>query len=76
MLTLNRPEHLTALSNGLRDDLFAARCGPNPGDDVLAIRLRDAGRAFCPRDGPQPSGRHRERWSRDPTGRAGMTVPE
>jgi enoyl-CoA hydratase len=47
-LTLNRPEQLNALSNGLLDDLYAALRDLNPGDDVRVIRIRGAGRAFCP----------------------------
>ena len=47
-LTLNRPEQLNALSVGLLDDLHAALRELNPGDDVRVIRLRGAGRAFCP----------------------------
>jgi enoyl-CoA hydratase len=47
-LTLNRPEQLNALSVGLLDDLHAALRALNPGDDVRVIRLRGAGRAFCP----------------------------
>jgi enoyl-CoA hydratase len=47
-ITLNRPERLNALSNGLLDDLFAALAELNPGDDVRVIRIRGAGRAFCP----------------------------
>jgi enoyl-CoA hydratase len=53
-LTLNRPEHLNALSTGLRDDLYAALRELNPGDDVRVIRLRGAGRAFCPGYDLQP----------------------
>jgi len=47
-ITLNRPEKLNALSRGLLDDLRAALRELNPGDDVRVIRLRGAGRAFCP----------------------------
>jgi enoyl-CoA hydratase/carnithine racemase len=47
-LTLNRPEQLNALSSGLLDDLYAALRELNPGDDVRVIRIRGAGRAFCP----------------------------
>jgi enoyl-CoA hydratase len=47
-LTLNRPEQLNALSNGLLDDLYAALRELNPGDEVRVIRIRGAGRAFCP----------------------------
>ena len=48
MTNQNRPEHLNALSGGLLDDLFAALRALNPGDDVRVIRVRGAGRAFCP----------------------------
>jgi enoyl-CoA hydratase len=47
-ITLNRPEKLNALSPGLLSDLRAALRELNPGDDVRVIRLRGAGRAFCP----------------------------
>jgi enoyl-CoA hydratase len=47
-ITLNRPEQLNAMSNGLLDDLYGALRELNPGDDVRVIRLRGAGRAFCP----------------------------
>ncbi len=46
-ITLNRPEKLNALSQGLRDDLEAALRELNPGDAVRVIRLKAAGRAFC-----------------------------
>ena len=47
-ITLNRPEKLNALSRGLLGDLHAALRELNPGDEVRVIRLRGAGRAFCP----------------------------
>jgi enoyl-CoA hydratase len=47
-ITLNRPEQLNAMSTGLLDDLYGALRELNPGDDVRVIRLRGAGRAFCP----------------------------
>jgi enoyl-CoA hydratase len=47
-ITLNRPEKLNALSRGLMEDLEAALRALSPGDDVRVIRLRGAGRAFCP----------------------------
>ena len=47
-LTLNRPEQLNALSRGLLDDLHRALRELNPGDEIRVIRLRGAGRAFCP----------------------------
>ncbi|MGD9933820.1 MAG: enoyl-CoA hydratase-related protein [Dehalococcoidia bacterium] len=46
-ITLNRPEKLNAISEGLRSDLEAALRGLNPGDAVRVIRLKAAGRAFC-----------------------------
>jgi enoyl-CoA hydratase len=46
-ITLNRPEHLNAISEGLRADLLSTLRQLNPGDDVRVIRLRGAGRAFC-----------------------------
>ena len=48
IITLNRPEKLNALSPGLLNDLRAALRELNPGDDVRVVRLRGAGRAFCP----------------------------
>ena len=47
-ITLNRPEKLNALSEGLRQDLHDALVELNPGDAIRVIRLRGAGRAFCP----------------------------
>jgi enoyl-CoA hydratase len=47
-ITLNRPEKLNAISPALRDDLEAALRDLDPGDEVRVIRLRGAGRAFCP----------------------------
>jgi len=46
-ITLNRPEKLNAISEGLRDDLEAALRELSPGDDVRVIRLNAEGRAFC-----------------------------
>ena len=46
-ITLNRPEKLNALSEGLRADLEAALKELNPGDAVRVIRLKANGRAFC-----------------------------
>jgi enoyl-CoA hydratase len=57
-ITLNRPEQLNALSTGLLDDLFAALRELNPGDDVRVIRLRGAGRAFCPGYDLSPASPH------------------
>jgi len=57
-ITLNRPEQLNALSTGLLADLFAALGELNPGDDVRVIRIRGAGRAFCPGYDLSPSSRH------------------
>jgi enoyl-CoA hydratase len=47
-ITLNRPEKLNALSEALRADLHDALVALNPGDQVRVIRLKGAGRAFCP----------------------------
>jgi enoyl-CoA hydratase len=58
-ITLNRPEQLNAMSNGLLDDLYAALRELNPGDDVRVIRLRGAGRAFCPGYDLSPSSSYR-----------------
>ncbi len=46
-ITLNRPEKLNAISEGLRRDLEAALRELKPGDAVRVIRLKAAGRAFC-----------------------------
>ena len=46
-ITLNRPEKLNALSEGLRRVLHSALAELNPGDSVRVIRIRGAGRAFC-----------------------------
>ncbi len=46
-ITLNRPEKLNALSQGLQEDLRAALVELNPGDDVRVVRIKGAGRAFC-----------------------------
>jgi enoyl-CoA hydratase len=47
-ITLNRPEKLNALSDALRQDLHDALVALNPGDRVRVIRIKGAGRAFCP----------------------------
>jgi enoyl-CoA hydratase len=47
-ITLNRPEKLNALSVDLRADLHNALVALSPGDQVRVIRLKGAGRAFCP----------------------------
>jgi enoyl-CoA hydratase len=57
-ITLNRPEQLNALSTGLLADLFAALGELNPGDEVRVIRIRGAGRAFCPGYDLSPSSSH------------------
>jgi enoyl-CoA hydratase len=46
-ITLNRPEKLNAISEGLRRDLEAALRELRPGDAVRVVRLRANGRAFC-----------------------------
>lgn len=47
-ITLNRPDKLNALCAGLMADYDAALTALSPGDKVRVIRLRGAGRAFCP----------------------------
>lgn len=47
-ITLNRPHALNALSAGLMADYDAALTALAPGDAVRVIRVRGAGRAFCP----------------------------
>ena len=60
-ISLNRPEKLNAISQGLRDDLEAALRDMNRGDAIRVIRLKAEGRAFCagydltPRPGRTPS---------------------
>jgi enoyl-CoA hydratase len=46
-ITLNRPEKLNAMSQGLQSDLQAALRELNPGDAIRVIRIKGAGRAFC-----------------------------
>ena len=46
-ITLNRPEKLNAMSQGLLSDLFDTLRDLRQGDDVRVIRLKAAGRAFC-----------------------------
>lgn len=47
-ITLNRPDALNALSAGLMADYDAALTALAPGDAVRVIRVRGAGRTFCP----------------------------
>lgn len=47
-ITLNRPEKLNALSGALMQDLMDALRWLSPGDAVRVIRIKGAGRAFCP----------------------------
>ena len=49
-LTLNRPERLNALNNALLADLCAALDAALADDEVGALVLRGAGRAFCSGD--------------------------
>lgn len=46
-VTLNRPEALNALSRALMGELAAAFCALQSRDDVGAVVLTGAGRAFC-----------------------------
>ena len=46
-ITLNRPRKLNALNNQLRADLCAALKRAEADDEVRAVVLRGAGRAFC-----------------------------
>ena len=46
-ITLNRPEKLNAMNQGLLTDLFDALRELRGGDAVRVIRLKAAGRAFC-----------------------------
>ncbi len=47
VVTLNRPERLNALSQGLRDDLMAAVEELRDDDDIWAVVFTGAGRGFC-----------------------------
>jgi enoyl-CoA hydratase len=62
-ITLNRPEKLNALSAELRQDLHDALVALNPGDQVRVIRLKGAGRAFCPGYDLSPGRRAREAYA-------------
>jgi enoyl-CoA hydratase len=62
-ITLNRPEKLNALSDALRQDLHDALVALNPGDHVRVIRLKGAGRAFCPGYDLTPSRAGRESYA-------------
>src|SRR3546814_13693573 len=46
-ITLNRPEHLNAISDAMPGDLKAAVERANTDDAVHVIALSGAGRAFC-----------------------------
>src|ERR1700733_4147519 len=61
-ITLNRPEKLNAMSGALRQDLHDALVALNPGDRIRVIRLKGAGRAFCPGYDLSP-GRPRESYA-------------
>jgi enoyl-CoA hydratase len=70
-ITLNRPEKLNALSPGLLRDLEQCLRHLNPGDQVRVIRIRGAGRAFCPGydlDPGQASRREERNYTSDSTG--------
>ena len=72
-ITLNRPEKLNALSNALRQDLHDALVALNPGDRVRVIRLKGAGRAFCPGYDLSPGRPARESYA--PAGAEGGRAP-
>lgn len=57
-ITLNRPEKLNAISQGLRNDLEAALREVRPGDAVRVVRLKALGRAFCAGYDLTPGGRY------------------
>ncbi len=69
-ITLNRPEKLNALSEGLQLELQAALRELNPGDEVRVIRIRAAGRAFCAGYDLTPGTRQRAASSEAAGGRA------
>ncbi|MVZ99927.1 enoyl-CoA hydratase [Actinomadura sp. LD22] len=46
-ITLNRPEKLNSFTMGMRDDLIAAFDRTDADDDVRAVIVTGAGRAFC-----------------------------
>ena len=47
IITLNRPDHLNALTVGMQDELLAALQEVDGDPEVRAIVLTGAGRAFC-----------------------------
>lgn len=47
ILTLNRPERLNALSNDMREQLLAGLTAFDANEEVRAVLLTGAGRAFC-----------------------------
>jgi enoyl-CoA hydratase len=59
-ITLNRPEKLNAISRGLMVDLRAALVELGRGDAVRVIRVKGAGRAFCPGYDLSPGGNLRD----------------
>ena len=70
-ITLNRPERLNALSAGMMEDLDAALRDLNRGDAIRVIRVKGAGRAFCPGYDLNPDTTVYERG----TGSAGAITP-
>ena len=65
LITLNRPDALNALSQGLRDEIDAALEEARQDPDIRAVVLTGAGRAFRRR-----GHRRRWRWRRDGMGLA------
>jgi enoyl-CoA hydratase/carnithine racemase len=49
-ITLNRPERLNAMNRPLVDGLIAALSAAEANDDIRAVILNGAGRAFCSGD--------------------------
>jgi enoyl-CoA hydratase/carnithine racemase len=71
-ITLNRPEVLNAYNTVMRDDLWEVLSAVRDDDDVRALILRGAGRAFCAGadltefgQAPSPTGGRRIRFARD-----------
>src|SRR5919202_6043029 len=71
-VTLNRPEVLNAYNIQMRDDLFEVFSAVRDDDEVAALVVRGAGRAFCAGadltefgTAPSPTVARRVRFARD-----------
>jgi enoyl-CoA hydratase/carnithine racemase len=82
-ITLNRPDVLNAYNIRMRDELFQILTAVRDDDDVRAVVLRGAGRAFCAGadltefgTAPSPTAARRIRFARDVWAvLAGLQVP-